>query len=211
MVSSFGQPEFTVTVIAMWCHMVWNPASHLTEITRENSRSLPMKWRATLQEGKHPRRKQQGLSLELATTCLRRKHLSRGRAQSIACHPSLRNRRTHWLTEVPTTYLPGHTSVSFLSTGSQLASERQSSLWSEPKSSVSLPSDSFKHVWRKGKNVNIIFIITNICFLCVRHCSKCITCVNFFNSSWQSYDVCRYHPHFTNKETKPQRKLRADK
>lgn len=39
-----------------------------------------------------------------------------------------------------------HTSVSFLSTGSQLASDKQSSLWSEQKSSVSLPSDSFKHV-----------------------------------------------------------------
>lgn len=145
MVSSFGQPEFTVTVIAMWCHMVWNPASHLTEITRENSRSLPMKWRATLQEGKHPRRKQQGLSLELATTCLRRKHLSRGRAQSIACHPSLRNRRTHWLTEVPTTYLPGHTSVSFLSTGSQLASERQSSLWSIFQWTFSKKNSWFQH------------------------------------------------------------------
>lgn len=44
-VSSFGQPEFTVTVIAMWCHMVWNPASHLTEGTRKNSRSLSTKWK----------------------------------------------------------------------------------------------------------------------------------------------------------------------
>lgn len=39
MMSSFGQPEFTVTVIAVWCHMVWNPASHL-EGTKEKSRSM---------------------------------------------------------------------------------------------------------------------------------------------------------------------------
>lgn len=37
MVSAFGQPEFTVTIIAMWCHVVWNPASHLTEGKRKNS------------------------------------------------------------------------------------------------------------------------------------------------------------------------------
>lgn len=99
---------------------------------------------------------------------------------------------------------PAHTSVSFLSTGSQLASERQSSLWSEPKSSISLPSDSFKHVWRKGKDLSTIFTITNIyCLLCIRYYSKYITCMNF-NSSQESYDVYYYyHPYFTNKETKP--------
>lgn len=39
MMSSFGQPEFTVTVKAVGCHMVWNPASHLPEGTKEKSRS----------------------------------------------------------------------------------------------------------------------------------------------------------------------------
>lgn len=28
--SSLGQPELTVTVIAVGSHMVWNPASHLS-------------------------------------------------------------------------------------------------------------------------------------------------------------------------------------
>lgn len=40
MMPSFGQPEFTVTVIAVWCHMVWNPASHLPEGTKEKYRSM---------------------------------------------------------------------------------------------------------------------------------------------------------------------------
>lgn len=46
MVSAFGQPEFTVTIIAMWCHMVWNPASHLTEGKRKNPRSLSTEWKS---------------------------------------------------------------------------------------------------------------------------------------------------------------------
>lgn len=154
MVSSFGQPEFTVTVIAMWCHMVWNPASHLTEGTRKNSRSLSTKQnniatRRVSQEERtrpvfivgHYSPKKKTLSLQHIT------HLWE-MWKHIGLHKD--------------PYLQGHTSVSFLSTGSQLASERQSSLWSEPKSSVSLPSDSFKHVWRKSEDINIIFIISSI-------------------------------------------------
>lgn len=41
--SSFGQPEFTVTVIAVGGHMVWNPASHLPGGTRDNCRSMSKK------------------------------------------------------------------------------------------------------------------------------------------------------------------------
>lgn len=160
MVSSFGQPEFTVTVIAMWCHMVWNPASHLTEGTRKNPRSLSTKQknntatrRASQEERTRPvftvghySPKKNTLGLQHTT------HL-----WEIGEHNGLR--------KYP--YLQGHTSVSFLSTGSQLASERQSSLWSEPKSSVSLPSDSFKHVWRKSKDITVIFIIST--FIIMHH------------------------------------------
>lgn len=155
MVSSFGQPEFTVTVITMWCHMVWNPASHLIEGTRKNSRSLSIK-----QNNNAATRR---VSQEERTRSI----FIVGHYSPKTKTPGLQHLTHLWEMWEPISlhkdpYLHGHTSVSFLSTGSQLASERQSSLWSEPKSSVSLPSDSFKHVWRKGEDINVIFTISNI-------------------------------------------------
>lgn len=76
MMSSFGQPEFTVTVIAVWGHMVWNPPSHLPEGTRENSRSMSKKQNNNIAIRKYPRRKRPGWSLWQAITCLQGWYLS---------------------------------------------------------------------------------------------------------------------------------------
>lgn len=198
MVSSFSQPEFTVTVIAMWCHMVWNPASHLIEGTKKNSRSLSTEWKSSTAIRKAVQ------SLWLATACLQRWHSSGGELRSQHINSSLRN-ITYWLAYIPTTHLLRHTSVSFLSTGSQLASERQSSLWSEPKSSVSLPSDSFKHVWKIGKDINIIFIVTSTF---IYYVSDTVLCYMHELIQFSTTNLPCYI-HFTNKEIKPQKKLRA--
>lgn len=151
MVSSFGQPELTVTVIAMGCHMVRNPASHLVEGIRENARSLSTKGKINTTTSNTPSGEMTRLFWQTGHCMPITMTLIWETAQSTACTSSLE------LTSVPITHRPGHTSVSFLSTGSQLASERQSSLWSEPKSSASLLSDSFRHVWRKSKDVAVNF------------------------------------------------------
>ena len=78
--------------------MVWNPASHLIEGTKKNSWSLLTDWKSNIAMRKAPQEKVTRLIFITGYHLPTRLTLLWGTAQSTACHSSLENMMTHWLT-----------------------------------------------------------------------------------------------------------------
>lgn len=194
MVSAFGQPEFTVTIIAMWCHVVWNPASHLTEGKRKNSSNT-----AARKASWKKRTRSRWLLLAYREST-RGEHITH--LWKLWDLPTLQKDPPHICLDIPQS-LSYQQVPSWLLKGSRHCDQSQNLLYHCHLT----PSNTSKEK-AKALPSSPSSSLTLIVHYVPGTVSKYITCRNLFNS-WQSYKCILLLSPLLHKEIKPQREFKS--